>query len=359
MNCKEATESYETWLGEQTPIIKADLLLKHQQMSADVFSFMRATFYRWLELWKETCADLTNAPVVLAIGDLHVENFGTWRDQEGRLVWGVNDFDEAFDLPYTNDLVRLALSAHLAISANHLALRPADACEAILKGYAKGLKEGGNPFVLAERHEWLRTTVAGELRDPVKFWAKLNDLPTNKTRIPGRAAKALDSVLPAKKLPYRVVHRTAGLGSLGRQRFVALAQWNGGQIAREAKALVPSTCVWFGGKKNDRSQYDRIVRQAIRCPDPFLELRKGWIARRLAPDCSRVELANLPKDHDEFRLLEAMGLETANVHLGSQRTSGKIKRDLSKRPDGWLHIAAKAMVRATVEDWQSWSRRAN
>ena len=138
MNCKEATESYETWLGEQTPIIKADLLLKHQQMSADVFSFMRATFYRWLELWKETCADLTNAPIVLAVGDLHVENFGTWRDQEGRLVWGVNDFDEAFDLPYTNDLVRLALSAHLAISANHLALRPADACEAILRATLEG-----------------------------------------------------------------------------------------------------------------------------------------------------------------------------------------------------------------------------
>jgi hypothetical protein len=356
MNCKEATESYETWLGEQTPIIKADLLLKHQQMSADVFSFMRATFYRWLELWKETCADLTNAPVVLAVGDLHVENFGTWRDQEGRLVWGVNDFDEAFDLPYTNDLVRLALSAHLAISANHLALRPADACEAILKGYAKGLKEGGSPFVLAERHQWLRTTVSSELRDPVKFWGKLNDLPTNKTRIPGRAAKALESALPAKKLPYRVVHRTAGLGSLGRQRFVALAQWNGGQIAREAKALVPSTCVWFSGKKNDRSQYDRIVSQAIRCPDPFLELRKGWIARRLAPDCSRVELANLPKDHDESRLLEAMGVETANIHLGSKRAAGKIKRDLSKRPDGWLHAAAKAMVRATIEDWQSWCR---
>jgi len=32
---------------------------------------------------------------VLAVGDLHVENFGTWRDAEGRLIWGVNDFDES------------------------------------------------------------------------------------------------------------------------------------------------------------------------------------------------------------------------------------------------------------------------
>ena len=133
MSCIKATESYETWLAQRTRTIKADLLLKHQQMSTDIFSFMRATFYRWLELWKETCAELANAPVILAVGDLHVENFGTWRDQEGRLVWGVNDFDEAFDLPYTNDLVRLALSAHLAISVNHLAVRPAEACEAALR----------------------------------------------------------------------------------------------------------------------------------------------------------------------------------------------------------------------------------
>ena len=50
----------------------------------------------------------------LAIGDLHVENFGTWRDKEGRLIWGVDDFDEAYSLPYTHDLVRLAASAEIA-----------------------------------------------------------------------------------------------------------------------------------------------------------------------------------------------------------------------------------------------------
>ena len=354
MNCKDATESYETWLAKRTRIIKADLRLKHQQMSADIFSFMRATFYRWLELSSEACADLASAPVVLAVGDLHVENFGTWRDREGRLVWGVNDFDEAYGLPYTNDLIRLALSAHLAISANHLAVRPAEACEAILKGYARGLKEGGNPFVLAERHEGLRSAVASELRDPVKFWEKLNTLPAIKTRIPGKARKALNSAIPDGKLRYRVVHRVAGLGSLGRQRFVALAEWHGAEIAREAKALVPSACVWVREEKDDRSQYDRLVQQAIRCPDPFLDLKKDWIVRRLAPDCSRVELAMLPKGHDEYKLLEAMGRETANIHLGSKRAAEKIKRDLSKRPGGWLHHAAKAMVRATTEDWQNW-----
>jgi hypothetical protein len=352
MNCKQATEFYELWLARVTRIIEADLGFKHQRMSADIFSFMRATFYRWVELWSEFCLDLAKAPVVLAVGDLHIENFGTWRDQEGRLVWGVNDFDDAFPLPYTNDLVRLAVSAHLAISADHLAIRPADACDAILKGYVKGLKERGCPFILAERHEWLRSTVMSELRDPTRFWERLNALPTIKSGVPAKAKKALAAALPIEK--YRVVHRLAGLGSLGRQRFVAIGEWEGGLIAREAKALLPSACVWAGEKKDNRPRYEKIVKQAIRCPDPFLQLRKGFVVRRLAPDCSRVELTMLPKGRDEYKLLESMGRETANVHLGSQRTIEEVKRDINRRTKGWLHDAAKKMVQATTEDWQGW-----
>ena len=50
------------------------------------YAFLRATFYRWIQLWPEVCLDLVSAATVLAIGDLHVETFGTWRDVEGRLV---------------------------------------------------------------------------------------------------------------------------------------------------------------------------------------------------------------------------------------------------------------------------------
>jgi len=277
-------------------------------------------------------------------------------DQEGRLVWGINDFDEAFALPYTNDLVRLAVSAHLAIASNHLALRPADACDAILKGYTKGLTDGGGPFVLAERHRWLRSTVMSDLRDPAKFWEKLNNLPAIAGDIPAEAKKALRAELPRENLPHRVIHRVAGLGSLGRLRFVTIAEWNGGQIAREAKVLVPSACAWATGKDDDEPLYDKIVLQSIRCPDPFLTVRKGWLVRRLAPDCSRVELTALPKDRDEYKLLEAMGMETANVHLGSKQLIAKVKRDLGRRPKGWLHAGAEALVQATTKDWQQWQR---
>src|SRR5579883_363864 len=111
MKISKATARYENWLARHLTILEKDLELKHEAMRSAPFPFLRATYYRWAQVWPEICADAAHAPQVLAVGDLHVENFGTWRDIEGRLIWGVNDFDEAAPLPYTNDLVRLAASA--------------------------------------------------------------------------------------------------------------------------------------------------------------------------------------------------------------------------------------------------------
>ena len=99
MDIFDSTQKYEGWLGDHIPLIKQDLDAKHQAMHAAVFPFLRATFYRWMQLWPETCPELDAAPEVLSVGDLHVENLGTWRDAEGRLGWGINDFDEAAVLP--------------------------------------------------------------------------------------------------------------------------------------------------------------------------------------------------------------------------------------------------------------------
>ena len=107
MDIRQSTRAYEAWLGKQLPLVSADLKLKHQRMARSPFPFLRATFYRWSQLWPEACPDLASAPKVLGVGDLHVENFGTWRDAEGRLIWGVNDFDEPCRLPYANDLVQV------------------------------------------------------------------------------------------------------------------------------------------------------------------------------------------------------------------------------------------------------------
>lgn len=355
MKIRKATRKYEAWLAKHLIIVDEDLALKHRQMASAAFLFFRATFYRWVQLWPEHCSAAADATEVLAIGDLHVENFGTWRDTEGRLTWGVNDFDEAHPLPYTNDLVRLATSAHLAAAANHLTIGPKGACDAILGGYQDAMRDGGEPIVLGEHHHWLRELAMSDLRDPAVYWKKLSRLPAFKGEVPKSAIKALESLLPEREIEYGIAHRVAGLGSLGRERFVAIADWHGGKIAREAKALAPSACVWAsGGKGSGKIRYEEILAAAVRCRDPFVHLRGRWIVRRLAPDCSRVELRQLPKKRDEFRLLRDMGRETANVHLGTVRARKAILRDLRKRRANWLLEASHAMLKATLGDWKEW-----
>src|SRR4030095_14514278 len=104
---------------------------------------------RWAETILDVCPDLRDAPQVLAVGDIHVENFGTWRDAEGRLVWGVNDFDEAARMPYAIDIVRLAASAVLAEVDG---ISQAKIYRYILAGYREGLADR-RPIVLDREYK--------------------------------------------------------------------------------------------------------------------------------------------------------------------------------------------------------------
>jgi uncharacterized protein (DUF2252 family) len=137
----ESTDAYETWMRERTDVSEKLIEKKHRKMSEGAFPFLRATFYRWVEQWPAVCPKLArrDQDVLRAVGDLHVENFGVWRDSRQRLVWGVNDFDDACELPFTSDLVRLTTSVMLAASAARIEITAATVCALILQGYRTGL----------------------------------------------------------------------------------------------------------------------------------------------------------------------------------------------------------------------------
>jgi hypothetical protein len=350
MKIAKASRLYEEWLGRRLRLIPDDLDFKHQQMRTGAFPFLRATYYRWAQTWRDEVKGDARGPSVLAVGDLHVENFGTWRDCDGRLIWGINDFDEVSTLPYSNDLIRLATSALLA----KMAVDRKAGVASILDGYAQALEAGGSPFVLAEHHPLLRQMATARLHDPEGYWAKLHALEEWTDDVPASAARAIEETMPERGMRWKVSHRRAGLGSLGRERYVGVAQWHGGSVAREVKALAPSACVWADDGRSSEILYGEMLKRAVRCPDPFVRVAKRWIVRRLAPDCSRIELSALPKEHDAAKLLHAMGWETANVHLGSTKAN-KLKADLAKRRRGWLLEAAEKMERALLADFQAFA----
>jgi Uncharacterized protein conserved in bacteria (DUF2252) len=353
----EATADFERWAGRHVNIIQSDVHRKHELMAASPFPFFRATFYRWAQWWPKLCPELARAPKVLAVGDLHIENFGTWRDFEGRLIWGVNDFDEAWPAAYTVDLVRLLTSAYLAIEADHLSISRKRARQAIEQGYRDCLAKGGAPFVLAEHHQWLRLVALSELRDPVIFWKKILACAKYKGKLPKDIWKLIRGSMPARTMHYGLRSRIAGLGSLGHPRVLALAEWDGAHIVREAKQLTPSAWNWAQGLHISKILSRKLVFSAVRIRDPHVHFAEHWVVRRLAPDCSHIEMQTLPEDREEERLLYYMGWETANIHFGSPKAIPAVKRDLAKRKGRWLHRAAKPMLKATLDDWGVWHRK--
>jgi hypothetical protein len=348
MSFRKDNDEYEDWLAEQCDVVKKDIKSKHHLMKKSAFIFLRATYFRWAKQIGNLCPALMDAPQVLAVGDLHLENFGTWRDADGRLVWGVNDFDEAAIMPYPLDLIRLAASIQLAPG---LAVSNQAAAEMLLRGYRAGLAQP-QPALLDEGKTWLRPYAADTEKRSKKFWKEVAKYP--KATPPRKVAKALIASLPkdAKSIYFGL--RVAGGGSLGRPRYVAVAFWRGGHILREAKALVPSAWTWAHGGKSKASHFLALANGKYRAPDPFLAVHGKFIFRRIAADARKIELADVGGSKIKRNILQAMGFDLASIHAAGAPGASALQADLKKRPHGWLNAAAKTAVAAVKRDFEEW-----
>ena len=228
-----------------------------------------------------------------------------------------------------------------------------------MDGYRDGLKAGGRSIRPGGRTQNGCGGIALRYLDaPPKVLEKADRprLATAGNGIPYDARKILEDMLPAKRIPVRIASRVAGVGSLGHPRYTAIADWQGGHIALEAKAATPSACVWArpGGAKAIR--YQTILDHAVRCPDPFVRERGKWLVRRLAPDSSPIEIESMRGEADQDRLLHAMAWEAANIHLGTPRAGKRILDDLKNRSGKWLRSAVKDMLKTTIDDWKEWKK---
>ncbi|MFF9342045.1 DUF2252 domain-containing protein [Streptomyces sp. NPDC014773] len=108
---------FDTAFGELLAADPAAFRVKFRKMAGSAFAFYRGTaclFYQDLEREAHEGPFLDERTGRVWIhGDLHAENFGTYMDANGRLVFNVNDFDEAYVGPFTWDLKRLAASLAL------------------------------------------------------------------------------------------------------------------------------------------------------------------------------------------------------------------------------------------------------
>jgi uncharacterized protein (DUF2252 family) len=108
----------DTLVDAFADLMKADedaFRVKFRKMAADPFAFYRGSaclFYADVAERDDPWADERTARVWIQ-GDLHAENFGTYMDGDGVLIFDVNDFDEAYVGHFTWDLTRFAASLAL------------------------------------------------------------------------------------------------------------------------------------------------------------------------------------------------------------------------------------------------------
>jgi hypothetical protein len=366
-NIFESTDAFEAWMRKRTDVSKRLLKKKHSQMAGGPFPFLRSTFYRWAERWSKVCPELAERAedVLLAVGDLHVANFGVWSDSRKRQVWGVNDFDEACELAFTSDLVRLATSALLAAAEAKIDVEPNQVCDPLLAGYRAGLR-AGQPILVTGRHPALVTLTRRTREDPKAFWKKKLDPKNNPTVDARELPRGLEhmfraSFRPGATLTFLEQRSPGGLGSLGRRRFTAVETRKGVHDAREAKALVPSALYWWTEQDDMPSQTATLLQHAIRIPDPYFQVHDRWLIRQLAPDIAKIEMPH-PKDKRlglAPHLLRLMGRETANIHLGTHTNQDLAERlgNLDQNLRGWFPAATDRMVASVRQDHAKWAER--
>ncbi|MGJ4855625.1 DUF2252 family protein [Labrys sp. KB_33_2] len=349
---RASVHAYEDWLRGEigTDFVEADLEEKHRKMRSGAFAFLRATYWRWAETILEICPELANAPEVLAIGDTHLENFGTWRDDEGRLIWGANDFDDAAVMPYVLDLVRLATSALLARGSRGL---PAEEiCRAIATGYGAGLANP-SPVVLERDYKWLRKAVLLPEAARKAFWSKFDI----KTRKPIKLdyEERLRASMPDPQGKYRFAPRQAGTGSLGRARFVACGEWRGGPVLREAKRLTISAWSYRFDPRAKAILVEKIATGRCRAPDPYYGVKDAILVRRLSPNSRKLEVKTSVDEFLSPRMLTLMGQEIANCHADDPHRLPVLQKDLRKRGKDWLCNAAEAAAEAVIGEQEEFA----
>jgi hypothetical protein len=318
-----------------------DLDLKHERMKSDAFMFLRGTCWRWAEAAAELCPELMTGAAVGSVGDAHAGNFGLWRDAEGRLVWGVNDFDEADVLPYALDLVRLATSFLVADQR----LGAHDVADPLVEAYRAALKQP-QAFVLERENLWLRDALAAKDDAREAFWAEL-EAAAPETPPDGYEAALKAALGPVESL--KIAPRVAGVGSLGRPRFVAFGSLRGGPVAREVKGRVPS-CWRASG---DLGLPSRLATGPWRSPDPHLSYGEALVHRRLAPNSRKIKLADL-RERDAVPFVRAMAAELAAIHAGESAAVQAIHQDLHNRSGDWLAEAAKTVAAWTLEEYRAY-----
>jgi len=337
---------------------------KYAKMTQSPFSFFRGSAYLfYYDTAREWLPYHTppERPTWIQ-GDLHFENFGAFRNESGRLVYDVNDFDEGYLGSYLYDLLRMSVSVSLVCrmkgygEAERLALG-----ESYLRAYyrqirrfAKG-KDDPASYAMDEEHasgpirKLLRKLKKREARHYLeKVTARLRET---------RQFEASDEIVPASEEEREAIHAVwpsyveglgeqlqarasvkdiavkhgSGTASIGLDRYYILAEGGGGEQElddivlemKEVRVPVPAYFLpydetfWaaFGHQGKRVIATQRAMHHEA---DPYLGYMtlngRDYYIRERSPYKKRLKLDAIEDAEQMADVLDGMGRLTAKMH---------------------------------------------
>ncbi|MFS2002703.1 DUF2252 domain-containing protein [Duganella sp. CT11-25] len=353
---------------------------KYRLIADNPFAFLRGTCHLFYQDFPAD-ARLNQAPSAWICGDLHLENFGTYKGDNRLSYFDINDFDEAVLAPASWELSRFLVS--VLVAADTLKVTPAEGialCHCFLDAYVDNLAEG--------KPRWVeRATADGMVRDLLRdlrlrerpaFLDRRTDIRKGKRKLRLDGVKALpvdeaerDKVTqfmtayaetqptPAFFRVLDVARRIAGTGSLGLERYAILVRGRGGldgNFLLDLKFAPSSALAPYVPTKQPkwRSEAERVVaaQNRMQAVSPaFLSAvsigGQSYVLKELLPQQDRLSL-NLwgGKLRRLESLMRTMGGIVAWAHLRSGGRQG------SACADEWIDYGrSAAQWRSTLLDY--------
>jgi len=342
---------------------------KIDRMTGSPFGFFRGTYHLFAEdiagggfdPWKmENPFTTVQIPLV---GDIHTENYGTYRALDGRIRYDINDFDETTEGTFGSDCKRAASSLFLAAYAADRSLSEAtDICSAFVAGYIDaivGFARRGNAgrfgyddahpppseaigrlirsVEQATRTDFIkRVTLIRKGRRSLARGPRLFDLKPAHLRQARRLLEDYRARIGEdveKKSDFfdalDFAGRVAGCGSLGRFRYVALLEGEGSRKAHniilELKESLPSAFdvargrkLSAAGRRGRAEEVTRAARLMQTCPNRYLGFAVdgdvSFQVREIGPRDARLVWSDIAKIKELDLLGEAYARLLAKAH---------------------------------------------
>lgn len=337
------------------------LLMKYRAMRASPFAFLRGTCHLFYERLPRGGV-YKSAPLVWVCGDLHLENFGSYKGDNRLVYFDVNDFDESALAPASWDLVRFLTSLRVGItSLSESAAKTHMLCQTFLDAYAAALTLGKAYWVEWETAQGMVRQLLDGLRDRQRaVFLESRTVIKRKQRLlrvdgkkalpatPAQRAAVADFMQEFAKSQAHpdfysvldVARRVAGTGSLGVDRFAILVQGKGspdGNYLLDLKQAQPSSLLprLKVAQPKWKSEAHRVVAlqrrsQAVSMAflQPVFFADSPCVLRALQPAEDRVNLSGPRRTLRELeQVLGTLGRIVAWAQLRSAGRSGSAIAD--------------------------------